>query len=435
MITEVYDLETLSNLFTYTGYSLQDGKFHQFVIHSSINQSEELYKHLHRDKQIFQVGFNNESFDYPVLHHFILNYERYKYMDGYEIATDLYNKAQELIDSNEFTSISDKLKRIKQYDLFKIWHYDNKARLTSLKDLQFALRMRNIEEMPYDHRQWITTQEQIDKVLKYNKNDVIATKMFLDVTLGKTDYPIYKGKDIMKLRKTLSDSFGLVCHNLPDTSIGESLLLKLYSKVTNQSEWDVKKQRTHRSIIHLKECLPLWMNIKTKEFQNFVNVIKDTSINPNIESKFEYSVIFHGIKFDFGLGGSHGCIESGVYKSDEENVILDLDVASLYPGLANSLGLYPQHLGTEFLSLYSKFMYDRLNEKKKPKKEQNMVLIEGYKLMLNGGYGKSNSEFSFLYDPLYTFKTTIAGQIFIAMWAERMVEAVPNLEFIQINTK
>jgi hypothetical protein len=35
---------------------------------------------------------------------------------------------------------------------------------------------------------------------------------------------------------------------------------------------------------------------------------------------------------------------------------------------------------------------------------------------------------------LYTYKTTIAGQIFIAMWAERMVDVVPDLQFIQINT-
>ena len=49
-------------------------------------------------------------------------------------------------------------------------------------------------------------------------------------------------------------------------------------------------------------------------------------------------------------------------------------------------------------------------------------------------YGKSNEEKSFLYDPLYTFKTTIAGQLFISMWAERMVEAVPELIFIQTNT-
>lgn len=49
-------------------------------------------------------------------------------------------------------------------------------------------------------------------------------------------------------------------------------------------------------------------------------------------------------------------------------------------------------------------------------------------------YGKSKEESSFLYDPLYTFKTTIAGQCFICMWAERWIEAVPEIKFLQSNT-
>ena len=111
-----------------------------------------------------------------------------------------------------------------------------------------------------------------------------------------------------------------------------------------------------------------------------------------------------------------------------------MDVSSLYPSVAKSLNLYPAHLGPEFMKLYSDFIEARINEKHKPKDERDNVLIEGYKLILNGTYGKSNEATSFMYDPLYTFKTTIGGQIFICMWAERMVKEVPELTFIQINT-
>lgn len=86
------------------------------------------------------------------------------------------------------------------------------------------------------------------------------------------------------------------------------------------------------------------------------------------------------------------------------------------------------------MNQYSGFIDERITEKHKPKDERDNVLIEGYKLILNGAYGKSNEEKSFLYDPLYTFKTTIAGQLFISMWSERLVEAVPELIFIQTNT-
>lgn len=49
-------------------------------------------------------------------------------------------------------------------------------------------------------------------------------------------------------------------------------------------------------------------------------------------------------------------------------------------------------------------------------------------------YGKSGEESSFLYDPLYTMKTTIGGQMFISMWTEKLVEAIPEIKFLQHNT-
>ena len=77
MLSEVYDIETLSNLFTYTGYSRQENKYYQFVIWRKQNDYEKLVQHLKRDKLI-QIGFNNENFDYPVIHHILNHYEEYK---------------------------------------------------------------------------------------------------------------------------------------------------------------------------------------------------------------------------------------------------------------------------------------------------------------------------------------------------------------------
>ena len=294
------------------------------------------------------------------------------------------------------------------------------------------MQMENIEEMPIDHRQWITTDEEIEQVLSYNKNDVLATKLFLDVTLGKTEYSEYKGKNKMELRTSISNKFRVPCRNWPDVKIGEQLMLTLYSRAINANPWDIKSLRTIRNFVDLKDCVPTWCDIKSPKFNQFLELVNNTKVFK--ETSFKKSIIFHNIKFDFGLGGSHGCIKSGVYDSDEEYVLYDLDVASLYPSIAKSLKLYPAHLSPKFIELYSKFIDARIAEKHKPKSKQDMVLIEGYKLILNGTYGKSGEETSFLYDLLYTYKTTIAGQLFIAMWAERMVEAVKDLIFIQINT-
>ena len=130
MILEVYDLECLSNLFTYTGYCPHENKYYQFVICQWRNDSKELWEHLHRDK-IIQIGFNNNSYDYTLEHHFLRHFKgEYEFMSGLDIARFLYNKSQEII-NQQFSEIADKNKFIQQIDLYKIWHYSNPARKTS----------------------------------------------------------------------------------------------------------------------------------------------------------------------------------------------------------------------------------------------------------------------------------------------------------------
>lgn len=57
MILEIYDLECLTNFFSYVGYVPKEDKWYEFVISPWRNDYEELVKHLKRDKLI-QVGLN-----------------------------------------------------------------------------------------------------------------------------------------------------------------------------------------------------------------------------------------------------------------------------------------------------------------------------------------------------------------------------------------
>ena len=432
MIPEVYDIECLSNLFTYTGYRYKEDKWYQFVICKWRNDYQELIKHLTTNK-ILQIGFNNENFDYPIIHHLINNYNKYSNALGQEIATGSYEKAQNII-NQEYSTIADKNKFIRQLDLYKIWHFDNNARRTSLKDLEIAMCMENVEEMPIEHTTWCKEGDE-NCILEYNKNDVEATYKFLLVTLGRTDYSLYKGKDKIDLRKKLANKFHIPCLNYPDVKIGEQLIIKLYSDKLGIDSYDLKKRGgTSRESIALKDCIPSWANFKTKEFNEIKQKFQNTVIT-NIKGSFNESVIFHRTKLDYGTGGLHSCIKPGVYSADDYWTIIDEDIGSLYPSLAIQLHLYPEHLGPAFLDIYDKDIVSvRLSEKKKPKKERDLVIMEGYKLAANGIYGKSGEETSILYDPLYTMKTTIGGQMFLSLWTEKLVEAIPEIKFIQHNT-
>lgn len=429
-IIEIYDLESLANLFTYTGYDYKNDKWYKFVICPWRNDIDLLYDHCMNDIGLM-VGFNNEAYDYPLLHHILRHYHEYK--DNPRAGELIYEKSQQLI-KMDFSAIADKNKIIPQIDLYKIWHFDNNARRTSLKDLEVQMRMKNIEEMPLHYTHICVPGEEY-LILEYNENDVLATYLFLKVTLGKTDFPLYSGKNKIELRIKLKKKFGINCINYPDVKIGEQLMLKLYGDFTNQTIWQIKQLGgSPRKEIHLKDCIPPWANFKTKEFNTIKKKFEETTIT-TIKGSFDESVIFHGCKMDYGTGGLHSCIKPGVYNADDYWMILDEDVGSLYPSLAIQLGIYPEHLGKVFSKIYDEDIVSvRLSEKKKEKKLRDMVIMEGYKLAANGIYGKSGEETSPLYDPLYTMKTTIGGQMFISLWTEKLVEAIPEIKFIQHNT-
>jgi DNA polymerase elongation subunit (family B) len=129
------------------------------------------------------------------------------------------------------------------------------------------------------------------------------------------------------------------------------------------------------------------------------------------------------------LGGIHGCIESGLYVSDNEFIIIDADVASLYPNLAIANDFYIQHLGKEFLDVYLEIIKLRIDAKNKG----NTTLADAFKLSANSVYGKSNDMNSFLYDPKFTMSITLNGQLLLTKLAESLVN-IPNSTILQINT-
>ena len=65
------------------------------------------------------VGFNNEGYDYPVLHHILNHYYDYVSLTTSDITSKLYEKSQEVI-GMEFSAIADKNKFVPQLDLYKM---------------------------------------------------------------------------------------------------------------------------------------------------------------------------------------------------------------------------------------------------------------------------------------------------------------------------
>lgn len=415
-ITEIFDIETLSNCFTYSAVDRDSDEIISFVIWKERNDLYNLLSHLDKIKGL--IGFNSINFDYPMLHYIIKERNKLVNLTGDAVAKLIYKKAQSVI-SQEYSAVKETEVLIPQLDLFRIWHYDNKARMTGLKKLEIAMCFDNVQDMPYSHEHKITTESEVKEILDYNINDILATKAFYELT-----------KDKLELRKGLQTKYGLNCLNYPDSKIGEQLMLKLYCHYTNQSENDVKKRRTYRNSFKFSECIPEYIKFSTPKFNQLLDYIKSIEVT-ELKDSFKYAFEYNSFTFDLGTGGLHACVKSGVYESNNNEIIIDCDVASLYPSLGITLGLYPEHLGEEFSKIYEDGI---VKPRLEAKKNKDMVMADGFKLSANSVYGKSNSQYSFLCDPLYTLKTTLAGQLALCMLSEALMTKVPNLIMLQVNT-
>lgn len=420
----VHDYETLSNCFVAVFEDVKSTHTEVFVIHDLRNDIDELIAFLDRNRLLneWHVSFNGMGFDSQITEYIIRNSELLRDMGGCEIAEWLYSKAQSIIqkqDTGEWLEFSPSNLQINQVDVFKLNHWDNPAKRSSLKWIQYSMDWENIMDMPIHHSTVITSHEQIDEIIRYCKNDVSSTKRIMMLS-----------KKQIELRKNLTDEYNINLFSASEPKISKELFLHFLSNKTGIKKYDLKNLRTKREQIVVKDILLPYLNFKTATFQRLLAKFKEVVIYPNqTKGGFKYSIQYKGVKTDFGLGGIHGARSSKVYESTEDMIIMTSDVTSFYPNLAIRNKWSPAHIPKEeFCEQYEWFFEER---KKISKKDiRNYV----YKIILNSTYGLSNDENSFLYDPEFTMRITINGQLSLALLYEMLTEGIPGAIPLMQNT-
>jgi len=426
----VMDLETMKNLFVAVFQDFKTDNTKIFIIHPETNRNDikELIVFLKNNIKLkeWHVSFNGLSFDSQIIQYILENKTYFLKCSTDKLVTYLYDNAQETITkskNNEFSKYPEWKLSIQQLDVFKINHWDNANKRTSLKWTQFSMDWLTLQDMPIHHTVKVNTQEEVDIIVKYCINDVESTKKIMHLS-----------KPLIDVRIKIKNKYDLNCYNYSNTKLGSELLLKLYCDATGKNKKNVKENGTYRNGIKISEILFPYIRFDTAPFQNFLEKLHDKIIW-DTKNDFKFQLKFKGNEFFYGAGGIHQCIEPGIYLADDEFIIKDLDVASLYPSIACVNEMYPAHLGKEFFQVYKNDIVDvRLNEKLKPKDQRDVAIIEGFKEAANATYGNSNSEYSWLFDSSYTMQTTINGQLLLSMLIEKLLVQIPDALLLQTNT-
>ena len=412
----IMDYETLSNCFVAVFKHYKTDETHIFSVCSLQNDYEKFSEFLKKniENNEWHISYNGLAFDAQITHNIIKNHENLLLMGGEEIAEEIYGYAQTSINKSnnkEFQDFPEWQMSIKQIDLFKLNHWDNPAKMSSLKWIEYTMDWDNILDMPIHHETRITTQQQLNIIIGYCINDVDATKEIFN-----------RCKPLIELRKNLTDEYNINLYSASEPRISKELFAYYLSKELRIPKYELKKLRTFRNVIKINDLILDYINFKTPEFNNLLNKFNTVEINPNqTKGGFKYSVAYKGVKTHFGLGGAHGAAKAGVYKSDDENIIMSSDVTSFYPNLAIMNKISPAHLDKKaFCQLYEWFF----TERKKIPKSNPMNYV--YKIILNSTYGLSNDKNSFLYDPQFTMFITVNGQLTLMMLYEMIMEAIPE---------
>jgi len=488
----IYDIETYPNCFTFTSVCADNSRTHVYECSSRKNDVSQLFEFLDmlHDKKHRMVGFNNKGFDYPVLHALLEVRAKAVTVSGKAVAKKAYKVAQDLISVQAEHNNARLKEHIKQIDLFKIHHFDNKARATSLKMIEFNMKSDSIEDLPFPVGTELTDSE-IDVLLKYNMHDVIKTLDFYNISLN-----------AIRFRDELSKKYKRDFTNHNDTKIGKDYFIMQLEKTMPDScykkDTTGKKviNQTKRPLIAIKDCLFNYYDFQRPEFQAIFNWFKKQTITETkgvfsditadkldrvamfadmnvMRKKFKaeqideelvafkaaypagwidkvelkakkkgqptYSywycwdeaetlnVVVDGFRFDFGTGGIHGSVSSCIVAESDTHQLIDADVSSMYPNIAIANRVYPEHLTDRFCDIY-KDVYEQRKSYPKASAENAML-----KLALNGVYGDSNNQYSPFYDPQYTMTITINGQLSLCLLAEKLL-TIDGLSLVQVNT-
>jgi len=299
----IYDLESYPNVFSAVIVHAPIGTEWIFEVSDRVNQSGHLLRFLAAlasNPANRMVGYNNVGYDYPILHH-LMRFESFT-------ADNAYQKSMSIIETpwhDRFKNTvwpSDML--IKQVDLFKVHHFDNAARSTSLKQIEIALRMPHVADLPFPPGT-VLSSDQIPQLLAYNRHDVSATLQFY-----------HESASALQFRDEMSEALGADMTNTSDTNIGSRVFIARMETAApgicgKSGSW----KQTPRDRIALADCIFPYVKFQTPEFNSVLDYLRGKTITRTKGALDDLKATCHGLEFVFGTGGIHGAQDGTTWRS------------------------------------------------------------------------------------------------------------------------
>lgn len=429
----VYDIEVFQNIFHCSVLNTETKEIHKFEISPRKNQLSELisfFKQVNSpvswndnyttncsiDSDKIFCGYNNLHYDNPIIN-YIIEYEHVLAEKPVLVITNsIFNLSREITNSGENIEKWKRWKYQVWFDSFDILTmlYSNKLRV-GLKEIQVTMQYNNVQEFVCDWSKPLPIED-FDSMIDYNINDIESTSALLD-----------RCKKDIDLRLAIEDEYGVKVLSKDGVNIGMKILTHKYLEKTGLTWWDIKDLRSPQAYIPLKDVILPFIKYDSPILKSVLDEMKTQVVSPGRKG-YEKNFVFGGLRYTVGVGGIHSKNDPEIIIPAEDEMLIDIDVASLYPSMLIEYGFYPKHLGPEFLEVYSQIRSERIEAKHNGDKIKDSTL----KLALNGLSGNLQNEHNFCYSTFAAMQIRINGQLLLLMLAEKLVEL--GCRIVQANT-
>lgn len=410
-----HDVEVFKNYFCVGIEDYTTGIKTLFEISEERNDYEAFYKYYTEFKgQV--VSFNGKFYDNLIVNYLIKYYRDLHDKPWHQITTDLKYFSDSVImnDSNESNKDLKYLHKWEDIDLFLYWSKGVRiSKKISLKALGIQLGYPVVQELPF-HPNTILTKENLPKLREYNMtHDLGILRLLYDNMIKEID-----------LRTYIKETLNINCMSMDAPKIASEILLKDYCAQTKYNPNVVRKWSFTRNTIPLKNVLvgfdPFF---QLDIFKNLFEEIRNT--NDKFSKEFLFSYKNTNIVLTYGVGGLHSVNENEKYESNEKELVMTSDVASLYPNLIIN---YKCIRFVEVLLKYANVKTERLIAKHSGEKQKDTL----FKLILNAISGLLDSQYSWLYFPEGALRMRLIGQLILTKFIE--VCAMKGWKVVSANT-
>jgi len=279
--------------------------------------------------------------------------------------------------------------------------------MSSLKIYGARMNAPKLQDLPIEPSDLIQ-DNQTELMRKYCENDLHTTNMLFDTLEKQID-----------LRVAMSEQYGVDLRSKSDAQIAETVIKSELEKETGQKYYAPDLDDNYGFYYQNPKIISFQTEQMQKVFDRILKTRFELGANGSVKMPDWLKADKINIgrsSYQMGIGGLHSCEKSQHVVRGDNELLMDLDVASYYPSIILQQRLAPESLGVPFLRVYQSLVTRRL----KAKAEGDTVAANTLKIVINGSFGKLGSKWSALYAPDLLIQTTVTGQLALLMLIERL---------------